>query len=101
LTGGEPHPGNDRHFICANKRRFRRYSGLFSAAGTVIIVVTFLIKDVLRDNAKDLVDSLESTRVTSLSLKQASIYSWSVSTGFSIDLKISKSPVIRRSPGKS
>jgi hypothetical protein len=42
--------------------RLRRYSGLISLFGLLIVIGTFVVKDVLRDNQKDLVDSLEATR---------------------------------------
>jgi hypothetical protein len=38
------------------------YSGLISFVGLVIVVSTFIVKDVLRDNQKDLVSSFETTR---------------------------------------
>jgi hypothetical protein len=42
------------------RRQLRHYSGLISFLGIVILLGTFIVKDVLRDRQKDLLDSLEA-----------------------------------------
>lgn len=44
------------------RERLHKFSGLISFLGLAIVVSTFIVKDVLRDNQKDVVDSFEATR---------------------------------------
>jgi len=44
------------------KNRLSHYAGLLSFLGTAFVVLTFITRDIYRDNAKDLVASLETTQ---------------------------------------
>jgi hypothetical protein len=51
------------HFVwCGFRRQLRPFTGLFSFVGVIIVLGTFIAKDVLRDGQKDLVGSLEAAR---------------------------------------
>ena len=52
------------------KGRLHPYAGLFSILGILIVLGTFIVKDVLRDQAKDLLGSLEAAEATAM-LKQS------------------------------
>jgi hypothetical protein len=41
------------------RKRLHRYSGLISFLGVVVILATFIVKDVLRDDAKDELAAME------------------------------------------
>jgi hypothetical protein len=52
------------------KGRLQRYAGLFSILGILIVLGTFIFRDVLRDRTKDLLGSLEAANATAM-LKQS------------------------------
>lgn len=52
------------------KERLHPYAGLFSILGILTVLGTFIVKDVLRDQTKDLLGSLEAANATAM-LKQS------------------------------
>jgi len=52
------------------RERLHKFANLISILGLAIVVVTFVVKDILRETAKDLLDTLEGTQ-NILFIKQA------------------------------
>ena len=42
------------------QKRLHRFAGLISSCGVVVVLATFIVKDVLRDEEKDAVSALET-----------------------------------------
>jgi hypothetical protein len=55
------------------KGRLHPYAGLFSILGILIVLGTFIVKDVLRDQTKDLLGSLEAANATAMLKRSISI----------------------------
>jgi hypothetical protein len=53
-----------RRTWCLFKKGLRPYAGLLSFVGVCIVLGTFIVKDVLRDQQKDLVSALDTARLT-------------------------------------